>query len=51
MPAVTVDDLSKLPKVPDLGREGANERTVKSVTTAPTGLEGEGFRCAGLSPV
>ncbi len=43
MPAVTVDDLSRLPKVPDLDREAANERAVKSVTTAPTGLEGEGF--------
>ncbi|HEX6936904.1 MAG TPA: pirin family protein [Actinomycetes bacterium] len=42
MPAVTVDDLLSLPRVPspDLG---AQERPVRSVTTAPRGLEGEGF--------
>ena len=53
MPAVTVDDLSRLPKVPAQDRETASERTVRSVTTAPTGLEGEGFPVrrafAGLS--
>ena len=42
MPAVTVDDLLVLPKVtaPD---PGAAERAVVSVTTAPPGVEGEGF--------
>ena len=42
MPAVTVDDLLSLPRVPspDLA---AQERPVRSVTTAPRGLEGEGF--------
>jgi redox-sensitive bicupin YhaK (pirin superfamily) len=53
MPAVTVDDLSKLPKVPVVKRAGASERPVRSVTTSPAGLEGEGFPVrrafAGLS--
>jgi redox-sensitive bicupin YhaK (pirin superfamily) len=43
MPAVTVEDVLVLPKVetppPDLTRE----RSVRSITTAPAGLEGEGF--------
>ena len=43
MPAVSVDDLSKLPKVPVLERQLRTERPPKSVTTAPSGLEGEGF--------
>ena len=43
MPAVTVSDLSKLPAVPELDRAQTTERPVKSVTTAPRGLEGEGF--------
>jgi hypothetical protein len=43
VPAVTVSDLSKLPTIPDLDRAQATERPVKSVTTAPRGLEGEGF--------
>src|SRR5580698_6349539 len=43
MPAVTVDDLSKLPKVAALERAGTSERPVRSVTTSPAGLEGEGF--------
>jgi hypothetical protein len=42
MPAVTVDDVLALPRIPapDLT---AVERPVHSVTTAPRGLEGEGF--------
>jgi hypothetical protein len=43
MPAVTVSDLSALPAVPTPDRATAMERPVKSVTTAPQGLEGEGF--------
>src|SRR5580698_40396 len=43
MPAVTVDDLSKLPKVHVPDRDATAERPVRSVTTAPSGLEGEGF--------
>lgn len=42
MPAVTVDDLLVLPKVAAPGPAGA-ERAVASVTTAPPGVEGEGF--------
>jgi redox-sensitive bicupin YhaK (pirin superfamily) len=41
MPAVTVSDLSVLPKIPVPAP--ARERPVKSVATAPAGLEGEGF--------
>src|SRR5438477_13092188 len=42
MPAITVDDVTALPRLPGPG-EGARERRVRSVTTAPSGLEGEGF--------
>jgi redox-sensitive bicupin YhaK (pirin superfamily) len=43
MPAVTVDDITVLPRVrrPDPGL--VQGRAVRSVTTAPTGFEGEGF--------
>jgi quercetin 2,3-dioxygenase len=43
MPAVTVDDILTLPRltVPDAAT--AKPRPVTSVTTAPSGLEGEGF--------
>ena len=42
MPAVTVDDVLSLPRLPapDLA---ATDRPVRSVTTAPRGFEGEGF--------
>jgi redox-sensitive bicupin YhaK (pirin superfamily) len=43
VPAVSVSDLSTLSNVPELDRTQAAERPVKSVTTAPRGLEGEGF--------
>ncbi len=53
MPAVTSNDLSKLPKIPLLDRDHSVERPVRSVTTAPSGFEGEGFPVrrafAGLS--
>ena len=53
MPAVTVNDLSTLPKIPVLDRAQSVERPATSVTTAPSGLEGEGFPVrrafAGLS--
>ena len=42
MPAVTVDDRSTLPRVALADPAGA-ERPVRSVTSAPQGLEGEGF--------
>jgi quercetin 2,3-dioxygenase len=41
MPAVTADTLT-LPRIPAPG-PGEGERPVVSVTTAPTGFEGEGF--------
>ncbi|MGH3832429.1 MAG: pirin family protein [Pseudonocardiaceae bacterium] len=43
MPAVTVDDLLSLPRIPRLDQSVATERLVVSVTTAPSGFEGEGF--------
>jgi redox-sensitive bicupin YhaK (pirin superfamily) len=42
MPAVTVDDLTRLPRIPAPGL-GDIVRPVVSVTTAPRGFEGEGF--------
>jgi redox-sensitive bicupin YhaK (pirin superfamily) len=42
MPAVTVDDLLVLPKVPQPAA-GAPTRPVISVTQAPSGYEGDGF--------
>ena len=42
MPAVTVDDILTLPRLPELAPD-AVDRPVKSVTTGPTGFEGEGF--------
>ena len=42
MPAVTVDDLQSLPRISAVV-PGAVARPVVSVTTAPQGLEGEGF--------
>jgi redox-sensitive bicupin YhaK (pirin superfamily) len=43
MPAVTVDDISTLPRIPRPDPAVAIERPVVSVTIAPEGLEGEGF--------
>jgi len=43
MPAITVDDVLVLPRVPDPDTATALERPVRSVTTAPKGYEGEGF--------
>jgi quercetin 2,3-dioxygenase len=43
MPAVTVDDLLTLPRIPDPDRASTTERAVLSVTSAPRGFEGEGF--------
>ena len=53
MPAVTPGDLSILPRIPVLDPGRSAERPVASVTTAPSGFEGEGFPVrrafAGLS--
>jgi quercetin 2,3-dioxygenase len=45
MPALTVADLTVLPRIPEPAgpRVGVTERGVRTVTTAPQGYEGEGF--------
>ena len=43
MPAVTVDDLTALPRLPSPDPLHARPRPVLTVTTAPRGFEGEGF--------
>jgi len=43
MPAVTVDDITVLPHIPLPDATATVDRPVVSVTTAPHGLEGEGF--------
>src|ERR1700740_30667 len=43
MPALTVDDITVLPRIPEADPTAAQQRPVKSVTIAPRGLEGEGF--------
>lgn len=43
MPAVTVSDLALLARISAPDRAATAERPVASVTTAPSGLEGEGF--------
>src|SRR3954464_9599730 len=42
MPAITVDDLTTLERVPELGPQ-ARQRRVRSVTDAPSAFEGGGF--------
>lgn len=43
MPAITVDDLAILPRIPEPDPMTARQRAVRSVTNAPSGFEGEGF--------
>jgi redox-sensitive bicupin YhaK (pirin superfamily) len=43
MPAVTVDDITALPHIPVPDPSATEQRPVISVTSAPHGLEGEGF--------
>lgn len=43
MPAVTVDNVLALPRVPALDARQVRLRPVRSLTTAPSALEGEGF--------
>jgi redox-sensitive bicupin YhaK (pirin superfamily) len=43
MPAVTVDNILVLPRVPAGDPAASTQRPVSSVTTAPRGFEGEGF--------
>ena len=43
MPAITVDDITVLPRIPDPDPIAARQRPVRTVTSAPRGFEGEGF--------
>jgi redox-sensitive bicupin YhaK (pirin superfamily) len=43
MPAITVDDILVLPRVPDPDAAVTTPRPVRSITTAPSAYEGEGF--------
>ncbi len=43
MPAVTVDDITALPRIPLPDPLTTAQRPVRSVTTSPRGFEGEGF--------
>jgi len=43
MPAVVVDDITVLPRIPQPDPTVARQRPVRSVTNAPSGFEGEGF--------
>src|SRR6185312_9536589 len=43
MPAITVDDITVLPRIPEPDPANARQRPVKSITSAPSGFEGEGF--------
>jgi redox-sensitive bicupin YhaK (pirin superfamily) len=54
MPAVTVPDITVLPRVPEPDPATATARPVLATTQAPTGFEGEGFPVrrafAGVNP-
>jgi len=43
VPAITVPDITVLPRIPEPDPTVARMRPVRSLTTAPHGLEGEGF--------
>ena len=43
MPAIAVDDITILPRIPEPDPMAARQRAVRSITNAPRGLEGEGF--------
>lgn len=43
MPAITVDDVLVLPRLPQLDPATTTFRAVRRLTTAPSGYEGEGF--------
>jgi redox-sensitive bicupin YhaK (pirin superfamily) len=43
MPAISVDDITILPRLPEPDPAVARQRPVRTVTTAPRGFEGEGF--------
>ncbi len=43
MPAITVPDIGSLPRLTPVDHATSRERQIVSVTTAPSGFEGEGF--------
>ena len=43
MPAISVDDITVLPRIPEPDPAVARQRPVRSITDAPSGFEGEGF--------
>jgi quercetin 2,3-dioxygenase len=43
MPAITVDDITVLPRIPHPDPVATRMRPVRTVTSAPRGFEGEGF--------
>ena len=43
MPAIAVDDITVLPRIPEPDPMVTHQRPVRSITSAPRGLEGEGF--------
>jgi len=43
VPAVTVEDITRLARVPEPAGAGTQPRAVRTVTSAPGGYEGEGF--------
>ena len=43
MPAISAPDITVLPRIPSPDAALARQRVVKSVTSAPSGFEGEGF--------
>ena len=43
MPAIAVDDITVLPRIPEPDPIVTRQRPVRSITSAPRGLEGEGF--------
>src|SRR5437660_12348422 len=43
MPAITVDNILTLARIPDPDPASSTERPVLAITTAPKGVEGEGF--------
>jgi redox-sensitive bicupin YhaK (pirin superfamily) len=43
MPAITVDDVTTLPRIAEADPATTRQRPVRSITSAPSGFEGEGF--------
>ena len=43
MPAIVVDDITVLPRIPEPDPMAVRQRAVRSITSAPRGFEGEGF--------